>query len=130
MAVQPSAGPAALWPAYIGRMPDGKQTATNLIVVYDTEPRQDGRLMRTGERIEHPGLQFRVRAVDYLTGHKKLAIIAAALDVIKRQTVTVDGTAYLIHAIKRIGGIIQLGTDEVGREGFTFNATATISEAP
>jgi len=125
--VQP---PAAPWPIYVGRLPDGSNIEDQAIAVYDTEPRQDGRLM-AGEKIEHPGMQFRVRADDYQTGFQKLSAIAAILDSVKNQAVLGDSlNAYTVNAITRIGGVIPIGTDDQGREGFTLNVTSTITESP
>lgn len=132
--VQESMGlepPSTPWPIYFGRMPDGHNVEDQLVVVYDTEPVQDGRLMGTGECIEHPGFQVRVRVSDYNTGHAKLAAIAAVLDQVKNNVVTGDSAAtYTIKAVTRRGGPIPIGPDERGREHFTLNATTTIVENP
>lgn len=122
--------PATPWPCYIGRLPDGSEVEAEILAVFDTEPRQDGRIMATGERIEHPGFQVRVRANAYNTGHLKLSQVAAILDAVKNQAVSGDSATYTVNAITRVGGVIPIGTDENGREGFTLNATATITENP
>jgi hypothetical protein len=83
-----------------------------------------------GERIEHPGFQVRVRTLDYTTGFAKISAIAAVLDSVKNDAVSGDTETYVVNAITRSSGPIPIGTDEEGREGFTLNATATITENP
>ena len=124
---QGSQPPQTPWPVYINRTPDGALVARELITVYDTEPRQDGRLM-VGVRIEHPGFQIRVRSLDYATGFRKISNIAFVLDKVRRRSVGGNSASYLIHAITRTSGPIPLGSDDEGRESFTLNATATITE--
>src|SRR5678816_1809962 len=66
------------WPVFVGYLPD---LPDNAICVYDTAGRLDGRIMRTGEQIEHAGIQTRVRGLNYLAVQAKALAIADMFDV-------------------------------------------------
>jgi hypothetical protein len=116
------------WPVSVGFMADSPH---NAITVYGTEGRQDGRLMKTGERIEHPGIQVRVRSLKYTDGRAKADAIALMFDT-QSSGVTVaipaDGS-YFIQNVSRTGSVIELGPNEEDpnrRLDFTVNAVLTL----
>jgi len=114
------------WPIYVGAEPN---VPDNVITLYDTEGRSDGRMNPTGERAEHHGIQVRVRAINHTTGYAKARAIAVALDEsIVLTTVTISGTTYLIHAVSRTSDVIPLGKDvsTSKRSLFTINALAAL----
>lgn len=112
------------FPIYVGFLGDQEDKA---LAVYDTSPVTEGRIQRTGETIEHPGLQFRVRHNDYAAAYDKAKQITNALDGLKRATVVVDTEAYTVHGVHH-RGIIDVGPedDKRRRQNFTINALATI----
>jgi len=117
------------WQAFISFLPD---SPNNAIVVYDTAGKVDGRIMKTGERITHPGIQIGIRGANYSALVLKVLEIAEALDNAKRTLIAVDSeTTYILHNASRTGDIIPVGVEEVGdrrRHLFTINATITIEE--
>lgn len=120
--------PAAQWGCYVSSLPDGGH---NALCVYDTVGILQGRIQRTGETIETPGIQVRVRSQDYETGRAKADALCAAFDELFRHEVEVDDTDYLIQAVTRTTPVICLGPEEGNkRERFTINFLVTITELP
>lgn len=114
------------WPTYVSFFPDVGQG----VVVYETPGEQDGRIMLTGERIERPGIQIRVRSQDYSDASNKAWAIAKKLDEQSNAEVVIDSAeAYTIQNISRRGTPIDLGPE--GEDGsnrrfnFTVNAVVT-----
>lgn len=112
------------WPIFVGILPDAPD---NAITIYDTTGSMDGRHMRTGQQIEHYGLQVRVRAETYDLAWRKADEILRICDRTKRNAVTVDGDTYTIQNIDRSTQLIDLGEEkERLRRNIVFNALVTI----
>lgn len=122
--VLPSSATPPVWPVFVGSLPDSPD---NAICVYDLEGNTEGRNMRTGRTLTHPGYQVRVRGVDHPTGYTKIAAIQAALDAVYDLEVAVSGRDYTIHSIMQSSGVLSLGEEPDGkrRNGFTLNGTIT-----
>lgn len=122
-------GPGAGWHAYTGFFPNDPVSA---FCVYDLQGRKDGRLMKTGEQINHPGIQIMFRGKDYLTTRDHTDAVALALDAQRKTTVAVESTGvYIVHNVSRTGDIMSLGMEAEGdsrRFLFTINAVLTIEE--
>lgn len=116
------------WPAYLTNMPDGDGVADDAVCVYDTTPVTEGRVMRGGETIKHPGLQVKVRAKDYRAGWDKTSAIAERFDAVLRATVNLDGFVFLIQSISH-GAVLPNGMEESTKRRFIFtlNCQLTIS---
>ena len=116
------------WPVFVSFLPDVPDES---ICVYDTAGRLDGRLMLTGEQVEHPGIQIRVRGKDYSDTHKKAQAIAVELDSQKRKLVELEsGEFFTLINFSRTGSILSLGMEQEGdrrRFHFTINAVLTYS---
>lgn len=65
------------WPVFVGVEAD---TPDNVITVFDTTSRLDGRTHNEGEVAERQGIQVRVRARDHATAYAKAQAITIALD--------------------------------------------------
>ncbi len=119
------------WQVWTANLPDGPDDKDEAISVKDTTGAQDGRLMKTMERIEHPGIQIRVRSTDYLIGYSKARDIAKYLDTIQHEEIvsTVDNKSYRIPSVTR-GQVISMGKELEGRsrELFSINAVLTVKE--
>lgn len=115
------------WRAYTGFLPGDPDLA---VCVYDTAGTKDGRLLRTGEQIIHPGIMIMVRGRDYLPTRQKAHDIALALDAQRKTVVAVESTgSYIVHNVSRTGDIMSLGMESEGdrrRHMFTINAVVTI----
>lgn len=113
------------WPIFVGFLPNDPD---NAICIYDTAGRLDGRIMRSGEQIVHPGIQVRVRASNYLDAQGKVTTIARVLDAQYQVTITLGTESYLVQNISRSSDIFSLGVEDSDRRrhSFTVNATVTI----
>jgi hypothetical protein len=121
----PSSGGA--WPVYAA---DEPATPDNCITVYDTQGRDAGRIMNTGEREEYPGFQVRVRSLDHPTGALKANQIADALDTAVRLTnVTVETYTYLVYCVSRTGNVLAAGKESPTskRKLFFINGVVRLS---
>lgn len=98
-----------LWPGHVNFLAD---TVDNAILFTDTNGTKDGRLQRTGETIEHPGLQVLVRATDQGVAWQRIDVISKLFDATARQSLTIDGVSYLINSINRKGSIVPLSMEE------------------
>lgn len=100
--------------------------------VFDTAGRLDGRLMETGEVIEHGGIQIQVRGKDYLSTYERAKTIALFLDAVKKETVAIGSDeAYTLWNVSRTGAIIPVGIETVDdrrRHLFTLNYVLTVSQ--
>ena len=116
------------WEVFVGFFPDEPDKA---LCVYDTAGVLDGRIMATGEVIEHPGIQIRVRAKSYTEVWGKITEVVRALDGVNKVSIVFsEEEAYTVHNVSRSGAILPMGLDEVGNRrlhNFAANMTVTIS---
>lgn len=118
--------PTADWSCYVAGMPE---TPDKALCVYETSGILQGRIQRTGETIEHFGIQIRVRAATYQTGWVKARAICDAFDALQNAQVTLDTHTYKINAVTRKSSILHIGPEQNNkRERFTINFLATIRE--
>ena len=118
---------AVPWQAFVSHLPNVPEDA---VCLYDTAGRLDGRMMDTGEQIEHPGIQLVFRSGDYLALWEKVNAVVLALDRILRQLVAIESGTYVrIHSVSRAGSPNYLGIDEMGdrrRHLVSVNVTVTL----
>ena len=102
------------WQVTVGFEPADPASAPNHLTVFDTDPVQEGRLMKTGERIEKSTVQVRVRAKDYLTGWAKGKAVQVLFDGLYRRAVTVPSTGETanILAVHVTMPVVRIGQDE------------------
>jgi hypothetical protein len=117
------------WEVFTGYMPDQPNKA---ICVYDTAGRLDGRIMRTGEQIVHPGIMILLRSDTYPEGYNQIKEIANQLDLVclpvLGRTVILNSTAiYTLQNISRTGDIHPLGMMEDDRKRFHFSINAVLT---
>ena len=120
----PSAG--GVWPISTDQRLDAPD---NVMTINDTDGKRDGRVMPTGEVVEHPGIQIEVRSGTRGVGFTKTKAVATLLDEeVYNETVTINGTTYNITNVSRSGGVLSIGkeTPTSKRVLFTVNATVTI----
>lgn len=114
------------WDCTVGMMPTDVQQN---VVVFNTTAVQDGRLMRTGQKIDHPGASIQIAAKTQEQGYAKAWEICAFLDKLHNQDVVTPGGSARICAISRKGRPIYVGLIPGGRFTLhTINLTMTISE--
>jgi len=123
------APPSDEWPLYVGHLP-GDKTVRQAASIVDTAAQMEGRILATGEVIEHPGLQIRTRSSSHPSAYQKVVQAAEALSGVNRIGVRMeDGTWYTVHAASRFSSILAMGLEEETRLwNFSVNYTITISD--
>lgn len=114
------------WAAFVGFFPNDPNYA---ICIFDTDGMKDGRLMRTGEVIEHPGIQIQVRGKSYGTTFTKANDISMQLDAQTNRTLIIGEDAYTVVNVSRTSPILHIGRETQGnrdRHLFSINALITI----
>jgi len=115
------------WPVYLNFAPDQPD---DIVTVYDVEGIDDGREMRGGQVIKHPGVQLRIRSRLYPTGSNKGFRLRDALDAILNASVTVETKNYKVSSVQRTSDVLALGLEENGsRQLFTINGLITYGES-
>jgi len=114
------------WPLYVDHLPKTKQCAA----IRTTAGISDGRIMKTGEVIDHPGIQVRVKGHTYEDANQKCWAIADYFSKLKYKLVVLsDGFGYTIQAVSRFSPILPLGVEEgTGLYIFSCNFTVTLSQ--
>jgi len=122
-------GAFAGWSSFVSFLPDAPDKA---ICLYDTTGTDNGRLMSTGERIQHPGIQIALRSLSYEEGYQKAQSLAVLLDGVRNNSIAVSSDEiYSLHNVTRSGTINMLGIEIVNdrrRHQFTINAVLTLTE--
>jgi hypothetical protein len=126
-----SSDSAANWFCTISYLPDGKGVRDNIVTITDTEGSKDGRIMRTGEVIIHPGFQIRVRCTDYDLGYSKILAISSFLDSLVNHivSISIDSEVEIltIVSVSKQSGIMPMGLESAGRRyHFSLNYIGTI----
>ncbi len=118
---------SAAWPVYVSFLP---AEIDNAVAVWDTGGTLDGRIMRTGNKVNHPGIQIRVRGPVYPTTFAKIQAIAESLDSVYNDTVSVNGIDYQVQNLSRTSDILPMGLEEGDRKRyhFTVNAILTVKQ--
>jgi len=114
------------WPLYVSSMPDGDGVKTNCGAVYDTAGILDGKLS-SGEVVQHPGIQLRIRSSDYEVGYAKIEELALALDNVNQDTIVVKGNTYLLQNISRTTSVVPLGSERGYKRRFVFTVNFLIT---
>ncbi len=125
---------AGEWPSFTSFLPDvdaAKKVPANAVCLYDTTGHKHGRLMRTGEVLQHWGVQVKVRSSDYQVGWMKANKIAAEMDTTKRLAIDAGNYLYLLHAISR-GPVLAMGrdpNDQKRNHHFSINCIFPLEES-
>jgi hypothetical protein len=90
----------------------------------------DGRLMGTGEVIEHYGIQLKIRSSDYLTGWQKIRQLVLYLRAINNNHVVIGDTTFVLHNLSQTTSIVCLGNEAESKRRFLFtvNYVCTIKQ--
>jgi len=116
------------WPLFINALPDKSTIKDSAGAIYDTSGTLDGRVLSTGEVVEHYGLQVKIRSRDYQTGWQKIRDIAASFSTVQNIVVNIGDDDYRVWNISRTSPVVNLGIDERKRFQFTVNFLTTMSE--
>lgn len=120
--------PSLDWQGNVNSEPDSPDKT---VTVYDTAGRQ---WMRGPDstRVEHPGIQVRVRSGAFQEGFNKARAIANAMDAALFATVVLEGISYLVHGINRTTSVLPIGKEAPTskRQLFTVNGTLVFRKLP
>lgn len=119
--------PTPDWPTFNGNMP---ATPFNAVGTYDSVNKMDGRSMRTGIYVEHPGVQVRVRSIKYEDGYQKISDIRDALDALYKVEVLFQKPAQnvVLASCSRTSSILYLGyTKNSDNRTFEFSINYNIT---
>lgn len=114
------------WSSFIGYMPE---TPDSAVCFYDTQGMMDGRIMRTGEKIVHPGVMIRFRSRSYGGAWDKATLARDALDALSWASVDFQDETWLIQCVSRTSDVVSMGLDPADdrrRHNFTINAIMTL----
>lgn len=117
------------WFVYVSSLPHGEGVPLRALAVTDTIGRTDGRVMTTGEVIEHPGIQIRVRGLDYDETHAKIREAQSVMDgLLNRVVAFPGGETRIVHAASRSSTLGVMGWDETGQAyHLSINYTVTVN---
>lgn len=121
------AGPTAAYSVFSPSMPESPDEC---IAVANTTPVLDGALLETGEVIQHPGIQIKIRSKSHDPGWVKGKQIENAICGIRNELVTVTGLGtFLVQNFHLTSGLMYAGVEEQNkRPWFTLNGTLTIKD--
>lgn len=114
------------WPIYTNARPDGVGVPDNVISIFDTNGRKQGRIMSSGRTIIHPGIQIVVRASESDDSFSHSYYIAELLDQIQMTTVTVNSVVVVLNAFTR-GPILTMGKEPGNRQRTLFSQNGTLA---
>lgn len=106
------------WFPYVSSLPDKPGVVpVRAMAVTDTVGLTDGRIMATGEYIEHPGIQIRIRGTGYSDTYAKIQEAQAVMDSLMNHTVTFDdGESRTVCSASRTSTLGIMGYDSTGTQ--------------
>jgi hypothetical protein len=117
------------WSAYHGTEPP---TPDDVLTVFTTTGRNDGRAMLDGRLWQHFGFQVRVRSAGQASGALKADEVRTTLAMaVYDEVVTLDATHYLVHCCGGLGEVLPLGPEVGGGRGrylFTVNGLVSLKQ--
>lgn len=116
------------WPIYVAGEPSAPD---DVVTLYDTTGRQQGRDMVFGQVFEHHGVQVRVRATDHEAAYVKCRELAVKMDTgIYQDGVTVGANRYVVQCVDRQSDCFSLGRNAPtdNRRLFTVNVMVVVRQ--
>ena len=115
------------WPCFVSFMPD--EGKNDVVCLYDTQPFDEGRNHRTGEPVEKPALQIKIRASDYMKGWEKANAIHEALNDVLRLRYDCGNYVYDVQAVNG-QSVVPIGIEPntKRRHVFVINCMVSIIE--
>jgi len=116
------------WPIYYSHEANSPD---DVITLYDTAGRVQGRVHKTGEMQLKHGVQVKVRSAKHKTGYTKAIAISNALDLSIANTIAnLSSSQYIVYATTRHTDVIPLGkqADDTKRSLFTINLVMSLKQ--
>jgi hypothetical protein len=129
IAANPDTAPLGNWPIYLDGMPDGAGVPNDCLAIFDTVGRKDGRYMRSGQTVIHPGVMVHVRAVDRDDAYSKIDAVLNKFDGLLRAQIIIGSDSTVIQSVSIRGNPMSLGEvpGDVRRFGFSLNAIVSFA---
>jgi hypothetical protein len=104
--------PQGAWPSYKGGIPDGEGVPHNAVALRDSRGMTEGKLQRSGNTMDTPGIQISVRALgDYNVAASKCNLIKWWTNRVNRYVITYLGFDYTLSSCK-FSSPIYLGEEK------------------
>jgi hypothetical protein len=101
----------------------------NAITIFGTTGVIQLRQILDGKVVERFGAQIRIRATDNITGSAKAQSIVDSIDQLRRESLTIETSDYLIHSVSRTTSVIPLGREQgTSRYLFTINVLINLTQ--
>lgn len=112
------------WKGYVSNEPDSPDKA---VTVTDTGGTSGSRLQPTGEYLDRPTVQIRVRDATQNSAWQKIYEIQQALDTeVLGDSVTIGGSNYEVSYLTRTTGILSLGRESPESKRVLFSINYSI----
>lgn len=108
------------WPLFIAEMPDGL-VPQECGCVTDTQGAIQKRYLASGRYEQTHGIQIRTRCMEYPDGFTRLTQAAEILRRVKRLSVTLDSTTYIVDTVMQTSPVMNAGQDEQRRSTASLN---------
>jgi hypothetical protein len=117
--------PVEPWPVYALSEPEAPD---NVLTVFNTTGVDHGRIMATGERDTHEGIQIRVRSASEEDGYLHAKNICRLLDTtVLRTGVALEAISYRVNSFNRTSPIICLGKESPESKRYLFTVNGLIA---
>jgi hypothetical protein len=123
------------WPIFVSIEPEevnGKRI-DDIITIYNTVGKEDGRHQIDGSRAEHPGIQVLIRCADSERGLVKARELERILneEVLRENVELYDSNdvlyTYFVQALTQTSLILPLGRDQDNSDRFLFTINYTVT---
>lgn len=117
------------WPVTVGVMPSGTNVSDKYVQIRGVTAPTDGRNHRTGVAVEHPRMQFMVRALSQEEAELKANTIVEYLMQVAQRTVIYNTVTVLVHAYALVMPVGYVEQDEQNRrQTYSFTVQITMEE--
>lgn len=114
------------WPTYFDYEPESS-TTDQQVACLSTTPTGEGYLQQDGRQIESLGVQLMTRHKNVQTSYTKAANVIKGVQSLSQETLSIDGTDYLIHSIRLASGPIRLGRNDAGYHRHSTNFLISVT---
>ena len=87
----------------------------------------DGRLFTSGDMVQHYGISFAVRSIDYETGWQKCLSILNLLMQTAQSDISLGANDYTIESFTATSGIVYHGVEGGTKRRYLFELTFNVT---
>lgn len=115
------------WPVFQSFLPSGKGADADVLGVMEVPGFVDGRLMKSGETIYHPGLRIVARGRNHDVTRTKLITIGVAMETLHNYLVNLGGVSYSILTMTQTTSVMYAGIEDTETRLHQFAADFLMS---